>query len=98
MIPFIGPDFCVILLEGGSDNEKLLGMPPIARDYRHDYDEPESLLTDGDEFSDRHIRSAIRYLDPERNCQNGGGPIIVPLIAVSLTWIIVLAVLLSFAI
>jgi len=97
MIPFIGPDFHVILHEGGSNSENPLGMP-IARGFRHDYDEPESSFPNGDECSDRHIRSAIRYLDPERHGQNGGGPIVVPVIAASLTWIIVLAALLSFVI
>jgi len=98
MIPFIGPEFSDYLFEGRWDIEKPLGMPPLANGHPHDDDKPKSLLVDGDEISDQHIWTAIRYLDPARDSQNNGRPVSVTVIAVLLTWIVVLAVLLNIAI
>ena len=95
MIPFIGPEFSDYLFEGRWDSEKPLGMPPLANGHPHDDDKPKSLLTDGDEISDEHVRAEIRYLDPARNSQNNGRAVLVHVIALLLTWTIVLAALLS---
>jgi hypothetical protein len=95
MIPFIGPEFSDYLFEGRWGSEKPLRMPPLANGHPHDGAKPKSLLADDDEISDQHIWTAIRYLDPARDSQNNGRPVIVPVIAVLLTWIVVLAVLLN---
>ena len=43
-------------------------------------------------FTDQHVWSAIRYLDPERNCQNAGDrPVLVPVIVLLTFWFIFLA-------
>jgi hypothetical protein len=42
-------------------------------------------------FSDQRVWSAIRYLDPERNCQNAGRPVLVPVIVFLTFWLIFLA-------
>lgn len=44
-------------------------------------------------ISDRHVWSAIRYLDPERNCQNGDRPIVVPVVVCLIIWFIFLTAL-----
>ena len=100
MIPFIGPDFSDYPLEGRSSIEKPPGILALARGHHYDYCKTNPFLTSGNgEISDQHISSAIRYLDPERTCQNGGGgSILVPVTAVLLTWTVVLVTLLSLAI
>jgi len=42
-------------------------------------------------FSDQRVWSAIRYLDPEGNCQNAGRPVLVPVIVFLTFWLIFLA-------
>ena len=42
-------------------------------------------------FSDQHAWPAIRYLDPERNCQNASRPVLVPVIVFLTLWLIFLA-------
>jgi len=98
MIPFIGTEFSDYLFEGRWDSEKPLGMPPLANGHPYDDDKPKSLLTGGDEISDQHVWSEIRYLDPAQNSQNNCGAVLVPVIAVLLTWTIALAALLSLAV
>ena len=53
------------------------------------------LAKENDEFSDQHVWSTIRYLDPERNCQNAGRPVLVPVIVFLTFWIIFLAAMYS---
>lgn len=48
------------------------------------------LAKESDGFSNQHVRSTIRYLDPER-CQNAERPVLVPVIAFVAFWIIFLA-------
>ena len=45
---------------------------------------------DDEELSDQHVRSAIRYLDPKRNCQNAGRPVLVPVVVFLVFWMIFL--------
>jgi len=49
------------------------------------------LAKENDGFSDQRVWSTIRYLDPERNCQNAGRPVLVPVIMFLTFWIIFLA-------
>ena len=42
-------------------------------------------------FSDQRVWSAIRYLDPERNGQKTGRPVLIPVIIFLTFWLIFLA-------
>src|SRR5262249_35142156 len=94
MIPFIGPEFSDYLLEGRRDSEEPLGIL-LATEQSHDDDNTRSLLTDGDESSDQHVWSDIRYLDPTRRLQNNSRAVLVSVIALFIEWTVILAVLLS---
>ena len=49
------------------------------------------LARESGRFSDQQVWSAIRYLDPERNCQNASRPVLVPVIVFLTFWLIFLA-------
>lgn len=53
----------------------------------------KNLIQEDGGMPDQHIWSAIHYLDPERNCQNGDRPAVVPVIVCLIIWLIFLAVL-----
>ena len=46
---------------------------------------------ENDGFSDQLVWSTICYLDPERNCQNAGRPVLFPVVIFLTFWIIFLA-------
>ena len=95
MTPYIGPELGKYLLEGRWDSQKPLEMSFLAPEHHRDDDNPQSLLRDDDEISNQHIWPEIRYLDPARNCPNHGRPVVVPIVALLLTWTILFAALIS---